>query len=217
MFEHVKTIFFDYDGTIHDSINIYTPAFQKAYDYLVENGLAQSKNWTREEISYWLGFNPEDMWKNFMPELSSDIKKLCSTIIGRNMELQLEQGNAILYQGAIETLEYLKNKGYILIFLSNCKIYYKESHNKLFHLDHYFDQLVCSEDYNYIPKYEILNKIRENYPEEMAIVGDRMYDMEAGKRNHIYTIGCNYGYALPGELEGADFRIDNIKELEKLF
>lgn len=214
MLEHVKTIYLDYDGTLHDSINIYTPAFQKAYDYLVDKGLAQRKKWTRDEISYWLGFNPEEMWKNFMPELTLDIKEQCSHIIGRNMELQLEQGKAVLYKGAIEILEYLKKKGYILIFLSNCKIYYKESQNKLFHLDKYFDQLICSEEYNYIPKYEILKQIRVNYPEEMVIVGDRMYDIEAGKKNRIYTIGCNYGYGLPGELDDAEFRINNINELK---
>jgi phosphoglycolate phosphatase len=215
-FKNVKTIFFDYDGTIHDSLEIYVPAFNKAYEFLVQENKARPKEWTSDEISYWLGFNPVDMWNKFMPELSDEMKNQCSNIIGEQMKLFIEQGNAVLYNGAIDTLEYLKNKEYHLIFISNCKIYYKETHNSLFHLDQYFETLVCSDEYDFIPKYEILNKIKHNYPEEMVIVGDRFQDMEAGKKNHIYTIGCNYGYALEGELDTADYRINNIKELKKI-
>ena len=34
----MKYIIFDYDGTLHNSIKIYKPAFMTAYDYLVDNG-----------------------------------------------------------------------------------------------------------------------------------------------------------------------------------
>jgi phosphoglycolate phosphatase len=151
-----------------------------------------------------------------MPFLPAEVKQTASDIISNHMELQLRQGAAQLYEGALETLAYLKNKGYTLVFLSNCKIYYKEGHNKLFGLDKYFTSLVGSEEYNYIPKYEILKLIRPDYPEEMVMIGDRIHDIEAGKKNGIYTIGCNYGYSLPGELEVADYRINNISELRKL-
>jgi len=33
--EGIKTIYFDYDGTLHNSNKIYAPAFRKAYDFLV--------------------------------------------------------------------------------------------------------------------------------------------------------------------------------------
>ena len=211
----VKTIFFDYDGTLHDSLYIYAPAFRKAYDYLVEKGLADSREWSKEEISYWLGFNPHDMWKNFMPNISDEVRQICSNIISKSMEQQLEQGDAFLYEGSLETLEYLKGKGYNLIFISNCKKYYKESHNKLFKLDRYFASLVSSEEYDYIPKYEILKKIKINYPGEMVIIGDRIQDIESGKKNGIYTIGCSYGYGLSGEIDNADYKIKDINELKK--
>ena len=32
----MKYIIFDYDGTLHNSIKIYKPAFMTAYDYLVD-------------------------------------------------------------------------------------------------------------------------------------------------------------------------------------
>jgi phosphoglycolate phosphatase len=209
----VKTIFFDYDGTLHNSIFIYAPAFQKAYDYLVENGFAEKKNWSNKEISYWLGFNPLDMWRTFMPNLREDIRLRCSDIIAEEMKHQIIHGNPVLYEGSLETLDYLKRKGYCLVFISNCKVYYKDCQNKLFGLDKYFDTFVCSEQYDFIPKYEILKAIKHNYQEQMVIVGDRIHDIEAGIKNKIPTIGCSYGFALTGELQEADLIINDIKEL----
>jgi phosphoglycolate phosphatase len=212
-FKNIKTIFFDYDGTLHNSINIYAPAFRKSYDFLVKEGLAESRQWTDKEISRWLGFNPEEMWKTFMPDLHSDYKLKCSSIISEEMERQIEEGKPVLYEGALETLQYLNDKGYQLVFISNCKVYYKEKHNKLFQLDKYFGSLVCSGEYNFIPKHEILKQIKDNYPEDMVIVGDRGQDIEAGIKNNIYTIGCTYGFALGDELKEADMLIGDVKEL----
>lgn len=214
-FNNIKTIFFDYDGTLHNSINIYAPAFRKAYRFLTEEGLAEKREWTDKEISYWLGFNPEEMWRTFMPKLSEELRKKCSNIISDEMTAQIDKGKPTLYEGSQETLEYLKSKGYHLVFISNCKVYYKDCHNKLFNLDRYFENLICSDDYNFIPKSDILKAIKHNYQEEMVIVGDRKQDIDAGKKNNIYTIGCSYGFALQGELDEADIIIKSIQELTK--
>ncbi|QAA34788.1 HAD family hydrolase [Clostridium manihotivorum] len=215
-FEKIKTIFFDYDGTLHNSIKIYGPAFRKAYDFLIENGYAEERQWTDREISYWLGFNPSDMWREFMPSLSDNIRDKASKIIAGEMKSLIESGKPELYEGAIETLEYLKDKHIKLVFISNCKIYYRDCHEKLFNLDNYFEELACSEEYDYIPKYEILNIIKKSYPKEMVIVGDRKQDIEAGRKNRIFTIGCSYGFGLPGELDDADIIINDISDLRKL-
>ncbi|MDF2612319.1 MAG: family hydrolase [Clostridia bacterium] len=214
-FKSIKTIFFDYDGTLHDSLRLYAPGFRKAYDFLAEQGLADAKNWSDKEISYWLGFNPKDMWENFMPSLSTELREKCSEMIGQEMEKQMQETKPFLYEGALETLEFLKDKSYHLIFISNCKTYYKDTHTKLFCLDKYFESLVCSDEYHFIPKYEILHLIKDKYPENMVIVGDRKQDIEAGKKNNIYTIGCTYGFAMEGELADADMLIDDIRELIK--
>lgn len=216
MFENVKTLFFDYDGCIHNSIKIYAPAFKKAYSYLVSNGYTQDRNWKEEEISYWLGFNSYSMWKNFIPSLDENIARLCSQIIEEEMVRLIKYGKPKLYDGAIDVLTYLRRKNYKMIFISNCNNYYKEYHKNLFNLDKYFDELVCSEDYNYIPKSEILKIIKPKYPEDMIIIGDRKHDMEAGKKNNIYTFGCTYGYSSYGELDEADLLIDNIKKLKDI-
>lgn len=216
-FNEIKTIFFDYDGTLHNSMRLYGPAFRKAYNYLVKEGYAEEREWKDDEISIWLGYNPKEMWKNFMPALKEEITAECSSIIGDEMKLMVDKGSPVLYEGALDTLEYLKKSGYRLVFISNCKSAYRDSHSKLFHLVDYFEELACSEEYSYIPKHEILSRIKEKYPESMVIVGDRAQDMEAGRKNGIFTIGCSYGYALEGELDEVDLLIGDIRELKKYF
>jgi len=216
-FNRIKTIFFDYDGTLHDSIKIYGPAFRKAYDYLVLQGAAKERNWSDQEISYWLGYNPPTMWAKFMPDVEDDIRKKCSAMIGEEMKSLTEKGYAQLYEGSIETLKYLHEKGYKLVFISNCKIYYRDTHKEIFSLGDYFEDLVCSEEYDFKPKFEVLKDIKNRYKEEMVIIGDRDQDIEAGKKNGIYTIGCSYGFSLKDELEEADLIIDDISELKKYF
>lgn len=217
MINNIKTIFFDYDGTLHDSIKIYAPSFRKAYDFLVINKHAEKKDFTDAEISYWLGFSSKDMWKNFMPNLDENIRNEASKIIGSEMLNQLSLGKAILYKGTLDVLKYLKNKGYDLVFISNCGINYMEMNRKLFNLDNFFNEMVCSEEYNYIPKYEILEKIKNKYKHNMVIIGDRIQDIESGKKNNIYSIACNYGYGSTKELENADLIIDDIKDIMKIF
>jgi phosphoglycolate phosphatase len=215
--KEIKTLFFDYDGTLHDSIRLYAPAFRKAYEFLVEKDLAKAKEWTEEEISYWLGYNSKDMWKSFRPDLSTEIQKQCSEIIGREMERYIKEGKPKLYEGSLDTLAALKEKGYHLIFISNCKVAYMENHKKMFHLDNYFEEFLCSEAFDFKPKYDILALYSDNYPQKKVIIGDRKQDMEAGIKNNIYTIGCTYGYGSEDELKESDMLIQNICELKKLF
>lgn len=212
-FEKIKTLFFDYDGTLHNGLLLYAKAFRKTYDFLVQEGYAEPRVYSDQEISYWLGFSPPEMWKAFMPDLDEDLRQRCSNMIEEEMRKEAQYTKPTLYEGALEILRYLKEKGYYLIFISNCKKEYKAYHMQTFDLEQYFDEMVCSEEYDFIPKYEILRQIKDKYPKESIIIGDRRQDLEAGKKNDIYTIGCTYGFALDGELEGADFLIDDINVL----
>lgn len=211
---NIKTIFFDYDGTLHNSLFIYTPALNKAYQFLVEQGLAQSKTWQQDELMPWLGYNSREMWKKFMPHLDEETHLIASKIVGQEMIHQVEIGNARLYDGALDMLTYLKEKGYTLVFISNCNTYYKELHKEHFGLEKYFSAMIGSEEFNYISKSEILKIVKKDYSKEMCIIGDRSHDMEAGYENHIITIGCMYGFGSYEELAGADIKVKSLYELK---
>lgn len=78
MLKDIQTIYFDYDGTIHNSVKIYSPAFKKAYDFLVDNNKAEPRVLKEEEISKWLGYTSAEMWKSFMEDLEEPFKKPAS-------------------------------------------------------------------------------------------------------------------------------------------
>lgn len=217
MKNNIKTIYFDFDGTLHDSIKIYAPAFRKGFEYLVKENQALARTWSEDEIAYWLGYNKEEMWNNFMPDLDEKFKIKAGQIIGYEMIKCIEEGRGKLYEGAIEVLEYLVNKNYSLVFLSNCGISYKEKVDEVFQLYRYFSKMVCSEEYDYLPKGDILTRIIKQNTDEIAVIGDRYHDIEAGIQNKTLTIGCAYGYGSEAELSRADYLIKDIRDVMNLF
>lgn len=55
-------------------------------------------------------------------------------------------------------------------------------------------------------------------PENAVMVGDRVWDVKAGKLLGLQTIGAGYGYAEPGELNeaGADFIADTTTRIAEI-
>lgn len=206
-------LIFDYDGTIHNSIKTYAPAFRSTIQWLAENGYAKPKEYTDSEISYWLGFNSNDMWQNFMPGLDNEIRESARIRLGEDMARRIENGEGELFDGAEEMLLHLKTTGHKLIFLSNCRIHYMERHRRVFALDRFFDRFYCCEEFGFIPKYEIFRKIAPDNPGGFIVIGDRFHDIETAVRNDLLSIGCSYGYGSPEELASADIIADSPLEI----
>ncbi|MGE4342118.1 MAG: HAD family hydrolase [Bacilli bacterium] len=211
-----QTLCFDYDGTIHDSMHIYFNAFIKAYDYLVTHGYQNPKAWSKEEVKVFLGQNPPEMWASFKPEIPQHIIAIVSQLIGEEMKKAILNHEAKLYEGALETLQYLKDKGYQLVYLSNSKIYYMEANKNEFKLDTYFHRFVVSEMFDFIPKKDILAHIKDELPHPILMIGDRIHDIESGLANHIDTVACLYGYGQEKEFVGATYQIRDIRELKNI-
>ncbi len=212
-----RTIFFDYDGTLHDSLAIYAPAFRQAYQYLVTTYDAPRRTWSDDEIKPFLGQPPSVMWNQFGDAIPEKGKKEASKMIGEDMRRRIQNNEARLYEGAIDTLRYLKDKGYTLVFISNCLTYYMKAHSEMFNLSDYFDRMVCSETFAGIEeKTNVLAHIKPEFEEPMMIVGDRYHDFEAGRDNDIATIAASYGFGDARERANTDRIIDDIRELQKM-
>lgn len=212
----MKTIIFDYDGTLHDSTYVYTKAFRRVYDKMVEAGDAPLRIFEDKEITVWLGYTATEMWDRFMPQLSDEKKAMYSSEIGGIMAEYVHNSDAVLYKGALETLQYLKNKGYTLLYLSNCSNNYMQLHAECFDLNSYFDCMYCSGDYGYKTKYEIFEHIKAEYPGPYMIVGDRFHDMEVAQKHGISSAGCAYGFGEITEIEDADIILEDIRDLMKI-
>lgn len=205
------TLIFDYDGTIHNTLIIYEPAFRSVFRWLAEQGYAQDQNISSEQIAGWLGLNSRQMWNSFLPELSEEIKEEAGRRVGEGMVRQIKEHRARWYSGAKEMLTRLKNKGYTMLILSNCKVAYREANWREFRMERWFDAFYDCETYEFAPKTEIIKQIGKKYPEPYIIIGDRAADMECARSSGSLSVGCRYGFGTEEELTGADIIADGAE------
>lgn len=210
----MTNLIFDYDGTIHNTMKTYAPAFRNTCKWLYDNGyISELKEYSDKQISYWLGFNSTDMWEMFMPELPFEIRETARKRLGKDMAERIDNGEGSLFEWAEEMLSTLKNMNYNLIFLSNCRIHYMERHKKVFGLDRFFNYFYCCEEFDFIPKYEIFQKIKPYHSGQFIVIGDRFHDIEMAVKNNLRSIGCGYGYGSPEELADANIIVDDIRKI----
>lgn len=207
------TVFFDYDGTLHDSMHLYGPAFRRAYDALVTDGWAAPRTFSDEEIASWLGYSPAAMWASFMPELPEAIWQRTSAAIGEEMRRLLAAGAGRLYPGAKAMLESLREEGCTLVFLSNCSGSYRDEHLAAFGLGGLFTGAWCAEDFEGLEKWQIYRQICARYPKPHLMVGDRHHDQEVAVRGNIPFVGCTYGFGTADELSRADVLVSTAPEI----
>lgn len=212
----MATIIFDYDGTLHNSMYIYAPAFRYVFGLLVQDGYKEDRLISDQEISMWIGTSVKEMWDNFACELSPKQRVDYSNELTNHMFTLIENSKAQLYDGSIELLKKLKNDGHNLVFLSNCKSSYMNIHIKNFKLNQYFNAFYCGEDFEWLPKYEIFKKIKDTLQGEIIVIGDRYHDIDIALENNLISIGCLYGYAKKGELERADYLVNSVTEIYNL-
>lgn len=126
--------------------------------------------------------------------------------------------NTTIYPGVKEVLQALK--GYKKAVISN-----KRENLSIKLLDNlgllqYLDLVVGSDTTperkpSPLPILYLLSRLNIDN-REAVIVGDSNFDIEAGKRADIKTIGVTYGYRPAESLRGADFLIASMDELQNV-
>ena len=117
----------------------------------------------------------------------------------------------------------------IVALLSNSTVSYIDMNRRAYGLDRWFSDYVLIEAYPHCPtKSAMLAEYLRAHAADAAgadktaahagrpagiVIGDRRYDMEAARENGLPFIACDYGYAPAGELDGADARAAEIREL----
>lgn len=208
-----RTLVFDYDGTIHDTLRIYEPSFRMAYDWLVREGYTSRQEITTEMIAGWLGMNSKEMWNAFLPQLPQEIKDQASAMVGSGMTERIAAGYAVWYAGAEKMLDALKEAGHTMIILSNCKVAYREVNWKQFDMRRWFARFYDCESYGFVPKTEIIRHIQKEFQGPYIVIGDRRGDLECARACGSPFVGCGYGFGQNGELDGADGIADSVEQI----
>lgn len=209
-------LIFDYDGTLHNCLLIYAPAFRAVCAKLESEQLIPHRDYTDEEIGSWLGLPSAEMWSSFAPNFTAEQKKAASEFVYRHMIADINSGVARLYPKAGDTLLRLKADGHRLFFLSNCQHKYMTAHQAAFNLSQYFDDMYCAEDFGWRTKAEIFSEIASDHHGSYIMIGDRHHDIEVATTHHIPSIGCAYGYGTTDELAAATHIAHSVEEIPEL-
>ena len=207
------TLIFDYDGTIHDTLHIYEPVMRDTYHWLAQEGYVEEKPLAQARIAGWLGLNAKEMWEDFQPQLAEEIREQAAKRNGDGMVARVRDHEARWYASAKSTLDLLKQNGYPMIVLSNCKIAYREAHWEEFRMERWFDRFYDCESYGFAPKTQIIKEILPQYDAPYVVIGDREKDLACARAADAAFIGCLYGYGSREGLSGADALIKDIGEL----
>ena len=156
------SIIFDYDGTIHDTMNIYEPAMREAFRWLKESCSIEIPPVSSQRIASWLGMNKYEMWNSFLPDLPGELREKASDMVGAYMEEAVLTGKAVWYDGIGKTLEEMKRRGYSMAVLSNCQTSYARVHWQQFSMDRWFERFYDCESFAYLPKTEIIGTANVN-------------------------------------------------------
>lgn len=200
-----KLIVFDLDGTLNQTENYAVPAMLSALkDFGVEC-------FNKEDIIDTIGAKDEDTIVRFFGAEAEKYetifwKRVNEYVVGEYIDRYSP------YDGTERLLKCLKASGYTLAVCSNADMAYITKTLKLLGIDMYFDAFQAV-----IPgktKADSLKALLERVePQKAYMVGDRYFDMEAAKANHIPFAGCLYGYGGAEELEGSDALLEKPEDL----
>ena len=211
----VKSIIFDFDGTLHNTIKIYYPAFSSGVEFLRDHGFARDFELSEKNVAKFLGEKPNFAYDLIAKGADENLKREVMALVGKKMDENIKNGLGELYDGTIKVLEDL-SEDYDLYILSNCRESYLDTALDVYGIKKYFKKYFAAETYAFIPKDEIIKKERNNIKEEIIFVGDRHHDMEAARINNLKSIFCNYGFGSEEEGKDASYKISSIGEILKL-
>lgn len=96
--DNIKSIIFDFDGTLHNTIKIYYPAFSSGVKTLQAKGFANNFELNEENVSKFLGEKPNYAYDLIAKDADENLKKEVMQQVGKNMEKNMQEGLGELYK-----------------------------------------------------------------------------------------------------------------------
>lgn len=203
-----KAIIFDLDGTI-----LYTDELIKRTFIKVFEKYKPGYTLSEDELLSFLGPSLKETFSKYFPD--EMFNELLSYYHGYNHSHH--EDFVYVYPTVIETLEYLKAKGYRMAIVTTKLKVAANVGLDIFDLHKYFDVVIGLDDVKVTkPDPEGILKAMELLKVSKAVyVGDNITDVLAGKNAGVETIAVKWspkGYQHLLELE-PDLMIDEMKEI----
>ncbi len=212
-----KLLIFDLDGTlantiggIRDGVNL---TFKK-YGFPVRDYY---------EILVAVGTGARDLIRRSLPPERASDEALVDEVLGEyNVRYGETYRNCCIYDGIIESLSALAERGYTLAVLSNKQdVYVKQIISEIFPQIS-FAYVEGQTDRPKKPDPTVPLLIAETLgfsPAQCAFVGDSEVDIQTGLNAGMLAVGCSWGYRERAVLveTGAHAVLDQPSELAELF
>ena len=212
-----NTVLFDLDGTITDSGEGITRSVQ----YALSEGFGIEVE-DLHELDCFVGPPLKEMFMGYAGLTEEEADRAIALYRERYTDRGMFENS--VYEGIPELLGKLREEGFVLAVSSSKPTVFCRTILEHFGLSEYFDLIEGSElDGRNARKSEVIDEVAEKLgmadrKDEMAIVGDRSYDVRGAKEAGIGSIGVSWGYGPREELEAEDpdCICDSTVELENV-
>ena len=215
-----RLLIFDLDGTLADTMYGIMDGVNMAMDRF------GAPRHTYEEVCSYVGTGSRDLIYRALPkDLADNEQTLCEAVKyydGSCYPVTYKNGTEC-YEGMIDTLRTLKQRGYTLAVLSNKRdIFVRPMIKEMIPEGLISVAMGQRDDLPKKPDPTVPLMIAENLgfePCQTAFVGDSDTDIHTGKNAKMLTVGCAWGYRGAAVLReaGADVIIDAPRDLADLF
>ncbi|MGH8862429.1 MAG: HAD hydrolase-like protein [Jatrophihabitantaceae bacterium] len=190
-------VLFDLDGTVSDSAAGILASLRHAFTV---NGIAPLDSVTER------GLLGPPFYESLPPLVGAD--NLWPVIESYREHYAEAMFDASAYAGIADLLAALRHDGRRLAVATSKPEYYAIPIVEHLGLDRYFDTIGGDEpDGSLFTKALVIGKVLARLghpdPSDVVMIGDRSHDVLGAREHGIDSIGAAWGYALPGELEGA--------------
>lgn len=206
----IKLLLIDLDGTLIDSVADLTTAINLTLKHF------DCKVLDREDSINFIGYGAANFIKRaFGTDDENFLKEALEVFNGYYFDNMTKE--TAIYENVVETLEKLDVDK--MIYTNKPRKFAEGIADKL-ELNRYFKRVITPETYNIrkpdpYPVKQLVNEFNISN-DEIMLVGDSIADFDCAKNAGIKSAIVTYGYGRYEEIKGADYLLDDFKELIEL-
>ena len=211
------SLIFDMDGTLFQTDKILEISLENTFNYLRESKLWE-KETPIEKYREIMGVSLPVVWENLLPNQTLEIRELANEFFHAQLIANIKNGKGALYPHVEEVFSYLKSNNYSIYIASNGQIEYLKAIVDYYDLAQWVSETFSIQQVHTDDKADLVSTIIKKHDiQEGAVIGDRLSDINAAKKNGLTSIGCRFDFSQEAELSQVEIVIDDLQELKRVF